>query len=117
MEYKIDNFKKDFPDDNTCLEYIFKTKFGDNFVCPKCSKKGFYRIKKRRCYTCSWCGYQVYPTAKTIFHKSRTKLTKWFYAIYLMDISNNNISAKELQKHLGVTYKTAWRIKNKIKNL
>lgn len=117
MKYTIENFRKDFPNDEACLEYLFKERFGDDFTCPKCSKKRFYHVKKRRCYACSGCGYQIYPTAGTVFHKSATKLTKWFYAVYLMDVSKDKIPAKGLQEFLGVTYKTAWRMKNKIKRL
>jgi len=117
MEYTINDFKNDFPDDNTCLSYIFNYKFGDNFECPKCGKKKFYRVKKRKCYACAWCGYQIYPAAGTIFHKSSIKLTNWFFAIYLMSKSNNKISAKELQAHLGISYKTAWNMRKKIKDL
>jgi len=46
MEYTINDFKNDFPDDNTCLSYIFNYKFGDNFECPKCGKKSFIGLKK-----------------------------------------------------------------------
>ena len=86
-------------------------------ICPKCGKTGFYRVKGRRAYACASCGYQVYPTTNTIFHKSSTNLTDWFFAIYLKSQSRHKISAKELQRHLGCTYKTAWRINKKIESL
>ena len=117
MEYTINNFRNDFKNDDSCLEYIFKIRFGDNFNCPKCAKNKFYRVKKRRCYACAWCGYQIFPTAGTIFHKSSIKLTDWFFAIYLISKSDKKISAKDLQNHLGVSYKTAWNMKEKIKQL
>lgn len=117
MNYTIKQFKTQFPDDKACLDYIFKARFGSDYVCPKCGKRGFYPIKKRKCYCCAWCGHQVHPVAGTIFHKSPTKLTDWFFAIYLMSNSRNGVSAKELQRHLGVTYKTAWRIANRIRSL
>ena len=117
MIYTITQFKKDFSDDNTCLDYIFKARFGEDYLCPRCNKTGFYRIKKRKCYCCARCGYQVHPTSGTIFHKSDTKLTNWFYAIYLMSKSKHGVSAKELERHLGVTYKTAWRIGKQIRSL
>lgn len=116
MKYTISQFKKDFPNDDKCLDYIFKARFGD-IKCPKCGKTGFYRIKKRKCYACAWCGYQIHPTSGTIFHKSDTKLTNWFYAIYLMSKSKHGVSAKELERHLGTTYKTAWRIGKQIRSL
>jgi len=116
MKYTIAQFNKDFPNDDACLEYIFRNRYGNPF-CPKCGKKGFYRVSGRRCYACAWCGYQIHPTAGTIFHKSATKLTNWFFSIYLFSASKNGVSAKELQRHLGTTYKTAWRIANKIRSL
>ena len=115
MKYTIKDFKRDFPDDNACLDYIFKNRF-PNFRCPNCGQTSFYRIKNRKQYACK-CGYQISPTANTIFHKSETKLTDWFFAIYLSSQSKNGLSAKEIQRHLGCTYKTAWRIGLKIRSL
>ena len=77
----------------------------------------FYRIKKRKSYACSWCGYQIAPTAGTIFHKSPTPLTLWFHAIFLFGQSKNGVSAKELERHLGVTYKCAYRIGKQVRSL
>ncbi len=116
MKYTFKQFLKDFPNDDACLDYLIKNRYGVNPVCPKCRKTGFYRVKKRKCYACT-CGYQIHPTSNTIFHKSATKLTDWFFAIYLMSTAKNGVSAKELQRHLGTTYKTAWRIGNKIRSL
>lgn len=115
MNYTYKQFQKRFPNDNACLDYLFAFQYGD-FKCPKCGRKDFYRVKARRSYACS-CGYQIYPLANTIFHKSGTSLTNWLFAIYLMSTAKNGVSAKELQRHLGTTYKTAWRIGQKIRSL
>jgi len=115
MKYTISQFKKDFPDDNACLKYIFSSRYS-GFKCPTCGKEAFYKVKGRKAFACS-CGYQVNPTANTIFHKSDTKLTDWFFAIYLMSNSKNGVSSKEIQRYLGCTYKTAWRITHKIRSL
>ena len=115
MNYTIKQFNKDFPSDDACLEYIFKSRFS-GVKCPRCGKDKFYRVKGRKAYACR-CGYQVNPVSNTIFHKSDTKLTDWFFAIYLMSQANNGVSAKEIQKHLGTTYKTAWRIAKQIRSL
>ncbi len=118
MKYTISQFKKDFPSDIHCLHYLFRNRYGKRVICPKCGNRGgFYHARKRKCYACSRCGYQIHPSAGTIFHKSSTKLTNWFFAIYLMSKSKNGVSAKELQRHLGTTYKTAWRIGNQIRSL
>ena len=116
MKYTLEQFNEDFPNDNVCLEYIFKFRYKD-IKCPKCSKILFYRVKNRKSFACS-CGYQINPTANTIFHKSNTSLKDWFFAIYLFSVSKNRApSTKELQRRLEVTYKTAWRIAHKIKPL
>lgn len=118
MKYTIKEFNKQFPDDDTCLDFFFKKRYGKNHTCSSCKKKNsFYRVSTRKCYTCSWCGYQISPTANTIFHKSSTSLKNWFYAIYLFSVSKNGVSGKELQRHLGVTYKTAWRMAKQIRQL
>ncbi len=117
MRYTIKDFKRDFPNDDVCLDYVFGQRYGKEYVCSKCNKKGFYKVKDRKCYACAWCGYQIHPLAETIFHKSSTKLTDWFFAIFLMSQSKNGVSAKEIERHLGVTYKTAWRIQKQIRSL
>ena len=115
MSYNIKQFQRDFPNDEVCLDYIFKNRFSA-LKCPQCGKNTFYRMKGLKKYNCA-CGYQISPTANTIFHKSDTKLTDWFFAIYLESQAKNGVSAKELQRHIGCTYKTAWRIGHKIKSL
>lgn len=117
MKYTIKQFNKDFPDDNACLDYIFNQRYGKDYECAKCGKQGFYRNKKRKSYSCAWCGYDLSPLAKTIFHKSSTSLRDWFFAIFLMSTSKNGVSAKEIERQLGVTYKTAWRIQKQIRML
>lgn len=116
MRYTIKQFQKQFPTDEACLAHIFNQRFPDGCKCPKCGKDAFHPVKNRRSYACS-CGHQVYPTEGTIFHKSSTSLVLWFYAIFLMAQSKNGVSAKELERHLGVTYKTAWRMAKQIRKL
>lgn len=118
MNYSINDFRRDFPDDDSCLEYVFRMRFGNRIKCPKCKEHDkYYRVKNRKSYVCSKCGNQIYPTANTIFHKSSTNLTLWFYAIFLMSKSKKKFSAKELERQLGVTYKCAHRIGKQIKQL
>lgn len=117
MKYTIRKFHKDFPDDDACLAYLFQQRYGKDYPCPKCEKTGFYRVRGRKCYACGRCGHQIHPLAGTIFHKSSTKLTDWFFAILLMGQSKNGVAAMEIQRHLGVTYKTAWRMQKQIRTL
>lgn len=86
--------------------------------CPECAAETiFYRVKKRKCYECKHCGYQVFPMAGTIFENTKTPLTKWFHAAYLMTATRNGVSAKEIERHLGVTYKCAWRMGHQLRKL
>jgi len=111
----VQDFFRNFPDDDTCLEHLFKIRFGDEATCPKCGEIGkFRRLRKMPAYTCN-CGHHIHPMVGTPFHKSRTPLQKWFYAMYLFTSSRHGVSAKELQRQLGVTYKTAWRIGHEIR--
>lgn len=95
-------------------------RYGSPSRCPgkNCNKQTkFHRVAKRKCYECQWCGFQVYPTAGTIFHKSDTPLKDWFYVMYLMTATRSGVSAKQIERQLGVTYKTAWRMAKQVRVL
>jgi transposase-like protein len=117
MKYTIKTFNEEFPDDAACLDYIFDLRFPDGGACPCGKKDGFYRVAKRKCYSCSACGFQLSPTEGTIFHKSKTSLKSWLFAMFLITTSKNGVSAKELQRQIGVTYKCAWRMAHQIRKL
>ncbi|MFA5013229.1 MAG: IS1595 family transposase [Candidatus Paceibacterota bacterium] len=117
QKFTYKEFNKKYSDDNACLEAIFNARYGAK-KCPKCKHKSkFHKLSKRKCYSCQNCGYNIFPLADTIFHKSSTSLKDWFFAIYLFATSKNGVSAKELQRQLGCTYKTAWRIGKQIRLL
>lgn len=108
---------RDYQSDQACLEMIFVNRFGRLYRCPQCLKRGHFRlINGRKRYDCQ-CGFEIYPLSGTIFQHSATPLHKWFYAMYLFATSHDGIAATELQKQLGVTYKTAWRISHQIRLL
>lgn len=107
-----------FPDNDACLEYLKGRSYPDGTECPKCGKATkFHRIRGRAAYSCQFCGRQVYPTAGTIFEKSTTSLQLWFWAIFLMSSTRCGISAKQLEREIGVTYKTAHRMFKQIRTL
>jgi len=111
-------FQRDFPDEDACLEWLWRHLYPDGASCPTCQKvTPHYRVKSRPSYSCQFCGHHVHPTAGTIFHKSSSPLSLWFQAIYLMAATRCGISAKQLERELGVTYKTAWRMFNRIRTL
>ena len=110
-KFTIMDFMKRFPTDESCLEFIKNKRWPDGIYCEKCEKvTGHSFTASRRCYTCHECGLHVHPTADTIFHKSSTPLTTWFYVAYLMAQTRGGISAKQIERETGVTYKTAWRM-------
>ncbi|HEY6351880.1 MAG TPA: IS1595 family transposase [Candidatus Angelobacter sp.] len=113
------HFDKMFPDDATCLDWLFRRFFPDGMpFCNKCQKKTkHHRVASRPSYSCDYCGHHVHPTADTIFRKSPTPLTTWFYATYLMASTRCGISAKQIERETGVTYKTAWRMFKQIRSM
>jgi transposase len=107
----IAQFFKQFPTDEACLQHLFEVRFGQGFECPSCGRASkWFRIKAERAYSCQFCGHHLHPTVGTPFEQTRTPLQLWFYAIYLFTTTRNGVAAKELQRQLGVTYKTAWRM-------
>lgn len=114
--YNFKDFDADFPNDSACLDFIFRARYA-NHICECGKSKCFHRRKTRRAYECAWCGAQIYPTAGTIFHKSETSLKSWFFAIFLFAKSKNGVAAKEIERQVGVTYKTAFRMAHKIREL
>ncbi len=119
LRYTFQQFDKDFPTDDACLEHVKEQRFpGGITVCHKCEKpRKHYRVKGRTAYACETCGNHIYPLAGTIFEKSSTALRIWFHAMYLMGSTRCGISAKQIQRETGVTYKTAWRIFKQIRKL
>ena len=118
VAFSVRDFFARFPDDDTCLEHIMKVRHGLRHPCDKClNLSTFHRLAERPAYSCAHCGHHVYPCAGTIFQDSRTPLQLWFYAIYLFVKTRHGVSGKELQRTLGVTYKTAWRMGQQIRTL
>lgn len=117
-KYTILDFEKDFPDDDTCLEWLKNYLYPDGIRCKVCGKvTKHHRVMTRKSYSCDVCGHHVHPTAGTIYHKSCTPLRLWFYGVYLMSSTHCGISAKQLERELGVTYKTAWRMFRQIRSM
>ncbi len=116
MTFTVTDFFRQFPTDDACLEHLWEVRFGDEAECPKCSKVGkFYRLSKEPAYSCPRCGHHIHPMVGTPFEKTHTPLQKWFYAMYLFTTTRHGVAGKELQRQLGVTYKTAWRMGHEIR--
>jgi transposase-like protein len=109
-------FQDRFPTEEFCLDRLMRTRFGIEHECEGCTRMSrFYRVAKRRSYACNWCGHQVFPTAGTPFERTRTSLRDWFYVMFLFCSTRNGLAAKRIERELGVTYKTAWRMCHQIR--
>ena len=118
-KYTIKQFQAEYPDDKACLDKVLEMRYGGKeFDCPGCGVESkFHRISKRRAYACQQCGHHIYPCAGTPFERSRTPLSNWFLAMYLFTSSRHGVAAKEIQRQVGCTYKTAWRMCHELRKL
>ena len=114
-ELSLLQFKKRFGSERACQNSIEKMRWPEGFKCPKCEHPKASRIETRRLLQCSKCHHQVSLTAGTIFHKTRTPLQKWFWAIYLASQDKGGVSIMRLSKQLDLGYKTAWAMLHKIR--
>jgi transposase-like protein len=111
-------FMREFPDDETCLQHVWRERYApngdDRTHCQRCDTdrvfKRYETSQKRPCWFCQTCGFRIHPLVGTIFERSSTSLHLWLYAIYLITSTRCGISAKHLERELGVHYKTAWRM-------
>jgi transposase len=125
-KYTKKEFEIQYPNDEVCLHKIFTVRFGHFKDCTECKKSFDYKrlsykskVKgaQKKAYRCSHCGNQIYPLANTIFEKTTTPLTSWFYALYLLTTTRNGLAAKEIGRQVDVCYKTALRIAHQLKKL
>jgi transposase len=108
----MSQFSSRFPTDAVCMEELRRLRFPKGINCNHCKRTTkHYRVRGRTAYACRYCRKQIYPLSGTIFEKSTTPLRLWFFALFLMAQTEGTISAKQLQRQLGVTYKTAWRMR------
>jgi transposase len=119
MFYSVNDFNREFANDDACLEYIKEQRWPNGVTkCEKCGiERKHHRVTGRTAYACDHCGNHIYPLTGTVFAKSTTSLKTWFYVIYLMGSTNSSLSAKRIQRETGVTYKTAWRTWRQIRRL
>jgi transposase len=116
--FNFSHFVSRFANDEVCLEEIKRLRYPNGVFCITCKAiKKHYKISGRTAYSCVGCRRHVYPLSGTIFTKTSTPLRLWFYAMFLMTHTKADISAKQLQRELGVTYKTAWRMSQAIRTL
>jgi transposase-like protein len=105
-----------FGSEDKCRAYLEELRWPDGVRCPRCQHDKVSRLSDRNQYECAKCRYQFSVTAGTIMHDSHLPLWKWFLAIYLIAESKKGISAKQLQRMLKVSYKTAWYLCHRIRD-
>ena len=117
--FTIMQFNERFPDDDACLDWLMEKRYpGGIATCSYCHvDRKHHRITTKKAYACDYCGTYISPMAGTIFEKSSTSLRLWFYAMYLMASTRCGVSAKQIQRETGVTYKTAWRMFKQIRSM
>lgn len=116
MNYTLRDLLTDFPDDDACLAWLIEYRWPDGITCVNCKKvTKHHKIKSRRSYACDRCGHHVHPTAGTIYHNTHMPLTSWFYAVYLMSTNKAGTAATQIQRELGCTYATAFRMMHQIR--
>ena len=117
-KFSLAQFFSQFPTDESCLEEIKRLRFPKGIYCATCKKvTKHYKLQKRVSYICKFCRNHVYPLSGTLFEKTTTPLRLWFLTLFLMTQTKDGLSSKQLQKELGVTYKTAWRMRKNIRIL
>jgi len=109
-------FQERFATEEACREYLFASRWPDGFICPGCGAGRPGGETRRHLWVCTSCGQQTSVTAGTVMHKTRTPLRTWFWAAYLVATHHPGISAKQLQRQLGLSrYETAWLILQKLR--
>lgn len=110
-------FQQRFSNEESCYDYLFKMKWPEGFICPRCGQKEYYQTTTRKhpLYECKSCRHQTTVTVGTIFEKTRTPLLKWFWAIYLSAHDKRGVSANFISKEIEVSYWVAWLMLQKIR--
>lgn len=111
--------QRHFSDDAVCLRAVMLWKFGGTrLACPGCASESlFHPITRRKAYACQDCGYHVYPCAGTVFNRTRTPLTHWFFAMHLLAANGDRLRAADLERIIGCSYKTAARMTRKLRQI
>jgi len=110
-------FQEQFNSENACREHLYKMRWAEGFVCPKCGAADEpFNIQSRNLYQCKHCNHQTSVTAGTVLEKTRIPLLKWFWAMFLMSNDKRGCSAKQLSIELNLCYSTAWFVCHRIRS-
>jgi len=106
--------RKEFSTQIKCEEHLARMRWPEGVTCPRCGSKQLTFLKSRRKWQCE-CKYQFSVTAGTVFHKTYIDLPRWMMALWLMCHSPKGVSSKQIERELGVTYKTAWYMTHRLR--
>ena len=115
MDVNLMSLMEQYTDEAKCRDRLETLRWPNGVTCPRCESTKISHIKNRGQYDCDACRYQFSVTSGTIFHDSHLPLCKWFFALYMMVESKKGISANQLKRSLGISYKTAWYLCHRIR--
>jgi transposase-like protein len=104
-----------FHSEDKCRDFLEELRWPNGLACLRCGDMSVSRLHKRDQYECNSCRYQFSVTSGTIFHDSHLPLWKWFATVYLMIESKKGISANQVKRTIGVSYKTAWYLCHRVR--
>ena len=110
-------FQERFSTEEACREHLYKMRWPEGFVCPKCGAKDEpFQVTSRNLYQCKHCNHQASVTSGTVMDKTRVPLRKWFWAMFLMSHDKRGCSAMQVGRELSLPYSTAWLLCHKIRS-
>jgi transposase-like protein len=115
QEMNLVKLMHEYADETACREYLEELRWPDGLACLRCGSMRISRISTRNQLDCGDCHFRFSVTAGTIFHDSHLPLSKWFLAAYMMMEAKKGISAKQMERSLGVAYRTAWYLCHRIR--
>ena len=111
----FEEFRTRFSTEDICRAELFRLRFPNGFVCPKCGCTEYYPVRGRNVFQCRACRHQTSVTAGTVMHRTHLPLTVWFWVIYLCATDKRGISAVQLSRTLGICYESAWYLLHRIR--
>ncbi len=112
--YSLFEFVQDYGTEEQCHHALYKWRWPTGFICPNCGGQKHCVLNTRHLYQCYDCHHQTSVTSQTIFEHTKLPLTRWFLAIHLITQAKTGLSALSLKRQIGVSYNTAWLMKQKI---
>lgn len=115
MTMTLPKLQKLYSTDEDCREILTRLRWPEGVTCSRCGNRNVWYVESRKQFTCSECTYQFSVTTGTIFNDSHLPLTTWFMAVLLLVEARKGISANQVKRTLGISYKTAWYLCHRIR--